>query len=209
MVGPIASRWPRTFSSAAGSPPTMNESWPASTVTALPDTGASISAAPRSATARPSSRVTSGLTVLISARPEPGDHAVGAERDRAERGAVRHHAEDRVRGLGDGARGFQEHEPGLDQGARLLGSPVVADDLAAGREEPLRHAAAHRAEPDDAHRRHQRPPSSATAIALISSLHRAWVARRDTSTVVVVGTWPPRKEAHTRFRSSCSATFVR
>ena len=72
IVGPIAMRSPRTFSSAAGSPPTMNESWPASSVTGLPDTGASIKAAPRSATARPSSRVTSGLTVLISAQTAPG-----------------------------------------------------------------------------------------------------------------------------------------
>src|SRR5207244_4482215 len=69
--------------------------------------------------------------------------------------------------------------------------------------------ATHRAEPDETERRHQPLPSSTTAIALISSLHRAWVARRDTSTVVVVGRWPPRYAAHTRFRSSCSATSVR
>src|SRR5262249_56046323 len=77
-----------------------------------------------------------------------------------------------------------------------------------GRQEPLGHAAAHVAEPDEADRSHQPLPSSATAIALISILHRACVARRDTSTVVVVGRWPPRYEAHTRFTSSCSPTFV-
>src|SRR2546422_7415220 len=43
---------------------------------------------------------------------------------------------------------------------------------------------------------------SATAIALISSLHRVCVASRETSTVVVAGRWPPRYRAHTRFRRS-------
>src|SRR5439155_370822 len=111
------------------------------------------------------------------ARPEPCDHAVRSERDRAQRGAVRDHAENRVGGLGDGARRLLEHETGGDQGASLLRGPVVADDLAPGGEEPLRHAATHRAEPDETERRHQPLPSSTTAIALISSLHRAWVAR--------------------------------
>ena len=50
----------------------MNESWPASSVTGLPETGASIRAAPRAATAWPSSRVTAGLTVLISTQTAPG-----------------------------------------------------------------------------------------------------------------------------------------
>ena len=50
----------------------MNESWPASSVMGLPETGASISAAPRAVIAAPSSRVTSGLTVLISAHTAPG-----------------------------------------------------------------------------------------------------------------------------------------
>src|SRR5215468_2308868 len=50
---------------------------------------------------------------------------------------------------------------------------------------------------------------SATAMALISILQFAWVASRETSTVVVVGRWPPRYSAHTRLRSSCSLTSVR
>src|SRR5215510_12636454 len=190
IVGPIARRWPRTFSSAAGSPPTMNESWPASTVTALPDTGATLGdQAPQLARDVGTHRA---HLRPDGARPQPGDHAVGAERDRAQRGAIRHHAQDGVRGLRDGARRLLEHEAGLDQRASFLGGPVVADDLAPRRQEPLGHAAAHRAEPDEAHRRHQLPASSTTAIALISSLHRAWVASRETSTVVVVGRWPPR-----------------
>src|SRR5215470_732857 len=176
IVGPIARRSPRTFSSAAGSPPTMNESWPASTVPEL-----ARDAGTHRAHLRPD-----------GARPQPGDHAVGAERDRAQRGAVGYHAQDRIRGLGDGPRRLLEHETRLDQRASFLGSPVVADDFAPRRQKPLGHAATHRAEPDEAHRRHQLPASSTTAIALISSLHRAWVANRETSTVVVVGRWPPR-----------------
>src|SRR6267142_2196124 len=72
LDGALARTCSRTFSSAAGSPPTMNESWPASSVTGLPETGASIRAAPRAATAWPSSRVTAGLTVLISTQTAPG-----------------------------------------------------------------------------------------------------------------------------------------
>src|SRR5438034_1401442 len=80
---------------------------------------------------------------------------------------------------------------------------------ASGVEQAVRYAAPHGAEPDEAERRHQPSPSSATAMALISTLHRGWVARRDTSTVVVVGKWPPRYAAQTRLKSSCSATSVR
>src|SRR5215472_14271428 len=50
---------------------------------------------------------------------------------------------------------------------------------------------------------------SATAMALISISQFAWVASRETSTVVVVGRWPPRYSAQTRLRSSCSRTSVR
>ena len=119
MVGPIARTYGRTFSSAAGSPPTMNESWPASTVTALPDTGASIRAAPRAAAACAQLARDGGADRAhldpYGAGPKPGDDAVGAEADRAERGVVGDHAEDRVRGLGHPARRLREREPGGDE----------------------------------------------------------------------------------------------
>src|SRR5947199_268460 len=44
----------------------MNESWPASSVTGDPDTGASSRSAPRDATSAAMARTASGLTVLIS-----------------------------------------------------------------------------------------------------------------------------------------------
>jgi hypothetical protein len=50
----------------------MNESWPASSVAGLPETGASSSAPPRPATAAASRSITAGLTVLISTRIAPG-----------------------------------------------------------------------------------------------------------------------------------------
>jgi len=50
----------------------MNESWPCSIVMTLPDTGASITVAPRAAAASASRRVALGLTVLISTHVAPG-----------------------------------------------------------------------------------------------------------------------------------------
>ena len=68
---PMERRKGRTRSSAAASPPTKNASLPCSTVTALPDTGASRKAPPAAATSAPSARVTAGLTVLMSAQTAP------------------------------------------------------------------------------------------------------------------------------------------
>ncbi len=72
MVGPMAVRNGRARSSTDGSPPTMNDSCPASSVAGLPDTGASSSAAPRAAASSASRPTTVGLTVLISIRIAPG-----------------------------------------------------------------------------------------------------------------------------------------
>ena len=93
---PIASSQGRTRSSAATSPPTMNEAWPCSTVIVLPETGTSSRAAPRALTG-PSELADDGRAHRAhldedGARAQPGDDAVGAEGDRAQRGVVGHHA---------------------------------------------------------------------------------------------------------------------
>ena len=49
----------------------MNEAWPCSTVIVLPETGTSRTVAPRAAAASPTSRTTTGLTVLISTSVPP------------------------------------------------------------------------------------------------------------------------------------------
>src|ERR1051326_1609852 len=69
--GPIAARYGRTRSSAAASPPTWIDATPCPTGPVLPGTGASSMIAPLAATAAPSSRVTSGPTVLISTKTAP------------------------------------------------------------------------------------------------------------------------------------------
>src|SRR5204863_1289860 len=106
-------------------------------------------------------------------------------------------------------RGRHHAHPHVSKVLRFLRRPVVAGHPVAGIEEALREPAAHAAETNEREVQicHQRP--SVTAIALISILQRACVASRLTSTVVVVGRWPSRYVAHTRFRSSCSSTSVR
>src|SRR6266511_1544424 len=64
--GPMSSSTGRARSKASGSPPTMIERFPCSSVRTLPDTGASSIWAPRSATRLASSRLAAGLTVLRS-----------------------------------------------------------------------------------------------------------------------------------------------
>src|SRR5207245_7110885 len=87
----------------------------------------------------------------------------------------------------DGALAWRVRDahPGVGEPARLLARAVVADHAVTPVEEPLRHAPAHHPEPDEAER--HRGSASATAIALISSLHRGCVARRDDSRVVGIG----------------------
>src|SRR5262249_32980380 len=98
-----------------------------------------------------------------------------------------------------------------DEPLGLARRAVVAHHRMAGGEEATGHTSAHGAQSDEAERGHgfrrirrgrglarraRRGPPEAradtTAMALIPSLHRAGVARRDTSTVVVVGRWPSR-----------------
>src|SRR5262249_35221021 len=153
--------------------------------------GASISAAPRASTAWPSSRVTAGLTVLISTHTAPGRSpaTTPSEPRPIARSAALSVTLLKTVSVGSGTArgGLREREAGGDERPSFLGCPVVAHDAAAGVEQPLGHAATHRAQPDETDGGHQPRASSATAIALISSLHRGCVARRETSTVVVVG----------------------
>jgi hypothetical protein len=121
---------------------------------------------------------------------EAGHDPVGAEGDGAQRRVVGDHAERGLGRLGDGARRGGRAQAGAREIARLVRRAVPADDRVPRGQEARRQAAAHRAEADPAEGRHQSPP--VTAIAVISSLQRGCVARRDTSTVVVVGRWSPR-----------------
>ena len=142
--------------------------------------------------------------------------------DGGERVRVGDHAEDDVRRLCDAAWGGGELHAGSHERLRLGRGAVVADERVARAEEAQRHAAAHGAEADEAERGHERRgrglPGTrraarprggvtataalarrarggvayATAIAEISTLQFGCVARRDTSTVVVVGRWSAR-----------------
>ena len=160
MVGPMASRYGRTRSSAAASPPTMIESWPCSSVTMLPETGPSRKVAPLAATRPASCARDAGADRAHlhprGSRPEPRDHAVGTVGDGGERAGVGDHAEDHVRRLRDAARGGGELHAGGDERLGLGRRAVVADERVARVEEAQRHAAAHGAEADEAERGHER-----------------------------------------------------
>ena len=133
MVGPMASRYGRTRSSSAASPPTMIESWPCSSVAMLPETGPSRKVAPAARDHGPArARAMAGLTVLISTQAAPGRRpaitpsvpwAMARERAR-----VGDHAEDHVRRLRDAARGGGELHARGDERLRLGGGAVVADE---------------------------------------------------------------------------------
>ena len=73
------------------------------------------------------------------------------------------------------------HHPDRRTDVMMPYAPAIV--VRRGQQAP-REAAAHGAEPHEADAGHY---SSATAMAVISSLQRGCVARRETSTVVVVG----------------------
>src|SRR3989442_9252956 len=71
-LGPMSSSSGLTRSKVARFPPTITDSLPCSSVTTLPDTGASTMSAPFSRTWAATARLTAGLTVLMSTTTFPG-----------------------------------------------------------------------------------------------------------------------------------------